>query len=167
MTMGSVVSLDTLVALRKQLAAEGKRVVLTNGYFDLLHVGHTRYLQRARALGDVLVVGVNTDATARRAKDARRPVLSQGERAELIAALACVDYVVVFDEDTAERLVALLQPHVYAKGGDYASGSGSPPPEAEAVLAYGGQVTILPFEAGHSTSGIIETIVKRYGAPSD
>ena len=158
-----MVSAGELPAIGRALAAAGRRVVLTNGYFDLMHVGHTRYLQRARALGDALVVGVNHDATARRRKDPRRPILPAAERAELLAALACVDYVVVFDADTAVHLVELLRPDVYAKGGDYGPG-GAELPEAPAVAACGGRVAILPFEAGHSTTGIIETILQRYTA---
>src|SRR2546425_11250520 len=94
----------------------GKTIVFTNGVFDLLHVGHLRYLQQARDLGDLLVVGVNADATARRAKDPRRPIVPEEERAEVLAGLSCVDYVVVFTEDTAEVLVERLRPDVYTKG---------------------------------------------------
>ena len=163
--MGTIVSAGELPGIRAGLAAAGQRVVLTNGYFDLMHVGHSRYLQRARALGDALVVGVNQDATARRRKDPRRPILPAADRAELLAALACVDYVVVFEEDTAVRLVELLRPDVYAKGGDYGPG-GAELPEAAAVAACEGRVVILPFEAGHSTTGIIETILQRYAVPT-
>jgi rfaE bifunctional protein nucleotidyltransferase chain/domain len=162
--MGVVVPAAELPRIRAEQTAEGRRVVLTNGYFDLIHVGHARYLQAARALGDVLVVGVNADATARRRKDPRRPIVPLAERAELLAALACVDYVVPFDEDTAEGLVRLLKPDVYAKGGDYAPG-GAALPEAPAVAAVGGRVVILPYEAGHSTTDIVETVLQRYGAP--
>ncbi|MBI2887857.1 MAG: adenylyltransferase/cytidyltransferase family protein [Chloroflexi bacterium] len=164
--MGSVVSLETLHDLLRGPAGAGKRVVLTNGYFDLLHPGHTRYLQQARALGDLLVVGVNVDATARRAKDPRRPIVAQEARAEVVAALACVDYVVLFAEDTAERLVSLLRPHVYVKGGDYGAGRGDPPPEAPAVEAHGGRVVLLPFQEGFSTTKIIETVVERFCSPA-
>lgn len=164
--MGRLVNAGELPRIRAALAAAGKRVVLTNGYFDLMHVGHTRYLQRARELGDALVVGVNQDTIARRRKDPRRPIQPAAERAELLAALACVDYVVVFEEDTAASLVNLLRPDVYAKGGDYGPG-GAELPEAAAVSACGGRVVILPFETGHSTTGIIETILRRYAAPTN
>jgi len=149
--------------LRARATAARQTVVLTNGYFDLLHVGHTRYLQAARALGDLLVVGVNADATARRRKDPRRPILPLDERAELLAALACVDYVVPFAKDSAVDLVRLLRPDVYVKGGDYAPG-GAELPEAPAVAAAGGRVVILPYEPGHSTTGIVETVLQRYRA---
>jgi len=134
-------------------------VVLTNGYFDLLHVGHVRYLRAARALGDLLIVALNADSTARRAKDPRRPIVGEANRAEVLAALACVDCVVVFEEDTAERVVSLLRPDIYAKGGDYDEGT---LPEAPVVQQYGGKVRLLPFEAGHSTTEIVETILERY-----
>ena len=158
--MGQVVTLPEAGRIRADARAAGRRVVLTNGYFDLLHVGHTRYLQQARALGDVLFVGVNADATARRAKDLRRPILPENERAEMLAALGCVDYVVLFSEDTAQRLVEVLKPDVYVKGGDYDRAS---LPEAAAVDEYGGLIEILPFQQGHSTTDIVETVLQRYG----
>ena len=127
--------------------------MLTNGTFDILHVGHVRYLQAARAMGDILVVGINSDASARGYKGPSRPVVPQDERAEIVAALRCVDYATIFDDPTAVRLVEALQPDIYVKGGDY---DGSKPlPEAEAVRAYGGEVRIVPFVPGHSASGII------------
>ena len=162
--MGRVVDLAGARRERGEAARDGRRVVLTNGYFDLLHVGHVRYLQRARAEGDLLIVGLNADATARRSKDPRRPIVPQEERAEVLAALACVDYVVIFDEDTAEGLVQALRPDVYAKGGDYGPG-GAPLPEAALVEGAGGRVAILPFVAGHSTSDLVATVVERYCEP--
>ena len=164
--MGSLITRPDLLALRPQWATAGRRVALTNGYFDLLHVGHARYLAAARALGDHLVVAVNADATARRAKDPRRPIQTEGDRVELVAALACVDYAVLFDDDTADRLLLLLQPAVYVKGGDYAGDSGKVLPEAPTVASYGGRVVVLPLEPGRSTTGIIDTIVERYCPPS-
>ena len=164
--MGRVVSRDDLPALAAALRAAGGATVFTNGYFDLLHVGHARYLAAARALGDHLVVAVNADATARRAKDPRRPIQTEGDRVELVAALACVDYAVLFDDDTADRLLLLLQPAVYVKGGDYAGDSGKVLPEAPTVASYGGRVVVLPLEPGRSTTGIIDTIVERYCPPS-
>lgn len=150
-----VATLDELMQLRQQWRQAGKRLVLTNGTFDLLHIGHVRYLEAARALGDVLVVGINSDASARSYKGPNRPVVPQKERAEIVAALRCVDYTVIFDEPTATRLVETLQPEVYAKGGDYSPG-GTPLPEAAAVEAYGGEVRIVPFVAGHSASELIK-----------
>lgn len=149
-----VVSLGELVMLRAQWKAEGKRLVLTNGTFDLLHIGHVRYLQAARELGDVLVVGINSDSSVRGYKGPGRPVVPQDERAEIVAALRSVDYATIFDEPTATHLVEALQPEVYAKGGDYAPGS-KPLPEAAAVERYGGQVRIIPFVEGRSASELI------------
>lgn len=160
--MGQVVDQTALQDLAVAVRADGRKAVFTNGYFDLLHVGHARYLAQARALGDLLVVAVNADATARRAKDPRRPIQGQADRVELVAALGCVDYALLFDDDTATALVRLLQPAIYVKGGDYAADTGKRLPEAPAVEAYGGRVVILPMEEGRSTTGIITTIIDRY-----
>lgn len=162
--MGRIVDLPDAIRVRYEAQWAGRSVVLTNGYFDLLHVGHVRYLQAARALGGMLIVGLNADATARY-KDPRRPIVPEAERAEVLAALACVDYVVVFEEDTAERLVSLVKPTVYAKGGDYGPG-GVYLPETRIVEANGGKVVVLPFHYNHSTTGIVETIIQRY-CPGD
>jgi D-beta-D-heptose 7-phosphate kinase/D-beta-D-heptose 1-phosphate adenosyltransferase len=134
-------------------------VVFTNGTFDVLHVGHVRYLQEARHLGDMLVVGINSDASVRGYKGAGRPVVPQDERAEIVAALRCVDYVTIFDEPTATHLVEALHPDVYVKGGDYSPGA-KPLPEAEAVLSYGGEVKIIPFVQGHSASDLIQRVMR-------
>jgi len=131
--------------------------VLTNGTFDLLHIGHLRYLEAARAKGDLLVVGINSDASVRGYKGPGRPVVPQEERAELVAALWCVDYTTIFDEATAVALVEALEPEVYVKGGDYAPGS-KPLPEASAVEAYGGEVCIVSFVEGRSASDLIRRV---------
>ena len=144
-------------ALAARLRAEGKRIVLANGVFDLLHVGHVRYLAAARALGDVLFVGVNGDAAVRRLKGAGRPLLPAAERVELLAALRPVDHVVVFEEDTADRLVALLRPDVHAKGTDYTAAS---VPEAASVAAAGGRVAIVGDPKAHATRDLIARIRK-------
>jgi len=160
-----IVTLDSLEALIAQRRAQGRgMVVVTNGCFDLLHVGHVRYLQQARALGDLLVVGLNSDASVRRLKGPRRPLVPQDERAVVVAALACVDYVTIFAEDTAAALVARLRPEIYVKGGDYAAAAamGKVLPEAAIVQRYGGRVEILPYLPGRSTSDLIATIVARY-----
>ena len=137
----------------------GKRVVFTNGVFDLLHVGHVRYLEEARRLGDVLIVGLNSDASTRAIKGASRPLLPQAEREELLLALKCIDAVVVFDEPTADKTIEALRPDVYVKGGDYAAQG---PPETPTVERYGGQVRILQLVEGRSTSDVIETIRQRF-----
>ena len=148
-------SLEAAGALAARLRGEGKRVVLANGVFDLLHVGHVRYLAAARALGDVLFVGVNVDAAVRRLKGPGRPLVPAAERVELLAALRPVDHVVVFEEDSADRLVALLRPHVHAKGTDYTAGS---VPEADSVRAAGGRVEIVGDPKDHGTRDVIAQI---------
>ena len=130
----------------------GARVVFTNGCFDILHAGHVRYLAAARALGDVLILGLNSDASVRRLKGETRPVNSEADRAEVVGALKSVDYVVIFGEDTAEELIAKVQPAVYAKGGDYTLET---LPEARIVESYGGEVAFIPLVEGKSTTNII------------
>jgi len=152
-----IISTTQLPDLADRLRAEGKRIVLTNGHFDLLHVGHLRYLHAARELGDVLIVAVNDDAMTAKRKGPGRPVLPQAERAELLAGLKCVDYVTIFSEPTAERVVELVRPDVYVKGGDYGPG-GAALPEAPIVEAQGGRVVILPLVEGRSTSEIVAAI---------
>lgn len=162
-----MLQLNTLLSLREAWSNAGQRLVLTNGVFDLLHIGHATYLQQARALGDVLVVGLNSDASTRALKGPTRPVVNQGERAALLTALRCVDYVTIFEERTAEALVSALQPDVYVKGGDYridsssVQASGKELPEARIVAGYGGQVVLLPYLQGHSTSELIERIIQK------
>jgi D-glycero-beta-D-manno-heptose 1-phosphate adenylyltransferase len=130
---------------------------MTNGHFDLLHVGHVRYLQGARCLGDALVVGLNSDASTR-ARKPGRPLVPQEDRAELLASLACVDAVVIFDDLNANVLAATLRPEVYVKGGDWGQPGGPQPPEAEIVIGYGGRVAYLPYVPDHSTTRLIERI---------
>ena len=159
-----ILTLPELLPALDERRVAGARVAFTNGAFDLMHVGHVRSLRRARALGDLLVVGLNSDASIRGNKSTGRPVLPQDERAELLAALACVDYVAIFDELTAERLVAAIRPDVYVKGADYAT---APLPEAEIVRGYGGRVELVPLQAGRSTSALIREIVRRFGGASE
>ena len=130
----------------------GARVVFTNGCFDILHAGHVRYLTAARTLGDILILGLNSDASVRRLKGETRPVNSEADRAEVVGALKSVDYVVIFGEDTAEDLIAKVQPAVYAKGGDYTLET---LPEARIVESYGGEVAFIPLVEGKSTTNII------------
>ena len=169
---------QSLSAILRERQAAGQTVVFTNGCFDLLHLGHVRYLQEARSLGDLLVVGLNSDDSARALKGPNRPLVPQDERAEVLAALACVDYVTIFEEITAVVLVETLRPDVYVKGGDYAApaaeGTAQPVainyaklPEAAPVLAAGGQVRLIPYVPGHSTTELIERIVKRFGSRAE
>ena len=144
---------ERIAAFAAALREGGARVVFTNGCFDILHAGHARYLTAARALGDILILGLNSDASVRRLKGETRPVNSEADRAEVVGALASVDYVVIFGEDTAEDLIAKVQPAVYAKGGDYTLET---LPEARIVESYGGEVAFIPLVEGKSTTGIIE-----------
>jgi D-glycero-beta-D-manno-heptose 1-phosphate adenylyltransferase len=152
-----ILSTDDAVAYVNRSRADGRRIVFTNGVFDLLHPGHLRYLQQSRGLGNTLVVGVNSDRSVRAIKGESRPVTPEQERAEILAALACVDVVVLFDEDTPYALIARLQPDVLVKGADW-------PEEAmvgrDIVEARGGRVVRVPFEPGYSTTNVIEKIRK-------
>lgn len=140
-------------AFAETLRASGKRVVFTNGVFDILHVGHVRYLEEARALGDALIVGVNSDASVRRLKGPMRPVNLENERAELLAALRCVDGACIFGEDRPDRLIEAVRPAIHAKGGDY--GSPDALPETPLVRRLGGEVVILRLVPDRSTSRLI------------
>jgi rfaE bifunctional protein nucleotidyltransferase chain/domain len=157
---GRVLDIEAASGVAAAARAAGRRVVLANGCFDLLHVGHVRYLEGARALGDLLIVGVNSDASVRRLKGAGRPLMPAEERAEILAALRVVDHVVLFDDDTVERLVARLRPAVHAKGTDYTTDS---VPERAAVVAAGGRVAITGDAKSHSTRDVIAEIVARFG----
>lgn len=151
--------IQTLSNLRpkvEELKKSRQRIVLTNGCFDVLHVGHLRYLQAAKALGDVLVVAVNSDASVKRMKGEGRPILPIQDRLELVAALACVDYVVEFSEPTVELVLKALTPHVHAKGTDYTVES---VPERDVVKAYGGTVAVVGDPKDHSTKSLIEKIL--------
>jgi rfaE bifunctional protein nucleotidyltransferase chain/domain len=150
--------LQTLRELRAQtpvLRASGARLVLTNGCFDLLHVGHVRFLQAARRLGEFLVVAVNSDASVQALKGPERPLVPDVERAEVLAALASVDAVLIFESATAEAVVAALRPDVYVKGDDYTEAQ---LPEAQTVRTYGGQIAILPTLPGRSTTALVDRI---------
>ncbi len=145
----------TETELLAQIAADrraGMTVAFANGCFDLLHVGHVRYLQGARAEGERLVVAVNSDSSVRRLKGEGRPILNEGARAELVGALACVDYVVVFDDPTVDRLLTVLKPDVHCKGTDYTVDT---VPERETVRAYGGRVAIVGDPKDHSTGALL------------
>jgi rfaE bifunctional protein nucleotidyltransferase chain/domain len=150
--------LRDIEALRSRvdgLKREAKRVVLTNGGFDILHVGHVRALRHARALGDHLVVAVNSDDSVRKAKGPGRPVFPEGERAEIVASLACVDSVYIFHDATADRLIGDLRPHVHAKGPDYTLET---VPERETVLSYGGEIAIVGDPKDHASSAVLRRL---------
>ena len=150
---------EALCTIVEDLKGKGKRIVFTNGCFDLLHVGHIRYLEEAKSLGDVLVVGVNSDDSVRSLKGPKRPIVPEGERAEILSGLGCVDYVTLFDEPDPLALISLLKPHILVKGGDWTKETAV---GREVVEQRGGEVVILPFVKGSSTSKLIETILKRF-----
>jgi len=137
----------------------GKKVILANGCFDILHVGHVRYLEGARKLGDALVVALNSDASVKKLKGPDRPILNEQERVALVSALRCVDHVVVFDEPDVTQILQTLRPAVHAKGTDYTEAT---VPEREQVLAYGGEVRITGDAKDHSTRDVIRKIIETY-----
>jgi D-glycero-beta-D-manno-heptose 1-phosphate adenylyltransferase len=155
--LGRVVTQDELLSRVADAKRTGRRVVFTNGCYDLLHPGHTRLLEKARDLGDILILALNSDRSVRENKGAGRPIVNETERAEVAAALAAVDYVVLFDEPTPREIIARVLPDVLVKGGDWG------PNEIvgrEEVEAAGGRVISIPFEPGYSTSSIIERVLK-------
>ena len=156
---GKILSRDELIAERKLLKDEARQLVFTNGVFDILHVGHVRYLAQARALGDALVVAINSDRSVRELKGADRPLTNENERAEILAALDAVDYVTIFDDISPRSLIAKLLPDVLVKGGDYNLDQIHGREEVEAA---GGRVVSLPFVDGASTTEIIERIKTAY-----
>jgi rfaE bifunctional protein nucleotidyltransferase chain/domain len=153
--MGAVFTLDDAIAARIALGAAGQTLVFTNGHFDLLHVGHLDYLEKARALGDALFVGTNGDSSTARLKGAGRPLVPAAERARLLAALLPVSGVIIFDDDTADELIHALRPDIYVKGGDYRD---KVLPERPLVESYGGQIVLIDYLLGHSTSELIRRV---------
>ena len=154
MSDSKILSAAELSAVRDSLDAQGRRMVFTNGCFDLLHVGHVRYLQQARALGDVLVVAVNGDESVRALKGPSRPINSEDDRAEVLAALSCVDYVTIFHTPRVTDVVSVVKPHLYVKGGDYTPES-LDQGEVAALRAAGSEIRILPLVPGKSTTATI------------
>ena len=147
-----------LVARREAHRVAGETVVWTNGTFDLLHPGHVNSLQSARQLGAVLIVGLNSDASVRSYKGPSRPILTQDERAVMVCALECVDYVLIFEEPTPEVALAKLKPDIHCKGAEYAPPHGRPVPEADLVRSYGGRIEFLPLVPGISTTELLKRI---------
>ena len=154
-----IVELEELSDRCEKLRSAGKKIVATNGCFDLLHVGHVRYLQAARALGDLLVVGLNGDDSIHELKGAGRPITTQSDRAEILAALACVDLVTIFPEIRATKFLAAVRPAVYVKGGDYTPRT-LDEEELTILNEVEAAIRLIPFETGYSTSGLIERICK-------
>jgi len=157
MHRGRIVTAEELARLRDEAGRAGRRLVFTNGCFDLLHAGHVRYLQQARELGDALAVGLNSDRSVRELKGEGRPINRQDDRAEVLAALGCVDYVVIFDGKRATDVLRTVRPHIYAKGGDYTPDSLDP--EERAALAEAGSgIKILPLVPGRSTTSVVKRL---------
>jgi rfaE bifunctional protein nucleotidyltransferase chain/domain len=158
--MTKIIDIETLTKRSKELRATGRKLVATNGCFDLLHVGHVRYLQAARALGDALVVGLNGDESVRELKGSGRPINKERDRAEVLAALGCVDFITVFPELRATKFIQAATPAIYVKGGDYSSESLNS--EERAMLEeIGAKIDIIPFEKGYSTSGLLKKMCER------
>lgn len=155
----SILSAEGLASVLKNHQTSGQKIVFTNGCFDILHPGHTTYLAAARALGDILVVGVNSDVSVRRLKGDKRPIMTEIARSQLLASLAAVDFVTIFDEDDPYHLIKLLAPDILVKGGDWDTGNIV---GRNLVEARGGLVKSLPFIGEYSTTAIVEEILKRY-----
>jgi rfaE bifunctional protein nucleotidyltransferase chain/domain len=152
-----LLTLDELTALRPSWKTQGKTVVWTNGCFDLLHAGHVRSFRDAKALGDILVVGINSDASVKAIRGDLRPIVHEEDRAEIVAALEAVDYVTIFGEPDPVHALSCIRPDIHCKGAEYASGN-RPMPERDLVLSYGGEIRFLPLYRGRSTTGLIERI---------
>jgi D-glycero-beta-D-manno-heptose 1-phosphate adenylyltransferase len=152
-----IIDADELAQRVRELRASGTKLVATNGCFDLLHLGHVRYLQAARALGDLLAVGLNGDGSVRELKGNARPIHNERDRAEMLAALSCVDFVTIFPDLRATRFILAAQPAIYAKGGDYTAET-LDPEESEALRKIGAEIRIIPFEKGYSTSLLLEQL---------
>lgn len=157
--MSSAISLSELKKIRSKLKADGKKVVFTNGVFDLVHAGHVDYLSKAKNLGDILIIGLNSDESVRRIKGDKRPILKQEERAFVLSNLKPVDYVILFEEDTPEKLISEIIPDILVKGADW---SVEKIVGRDIVEKHGGKVMNIEFVNDQSTSKIIELIVKRY-----
>lgn len=155
-----VLTLREAITLRENLHTQNRKLVFTNGVFDLLHVGHLNYLEKARSLGDALFVGINADETARRLKSGDQPFVPAVERARLVAALSCVDAAIIFDDITAINLIRDLRPDIYAKGGDYVS---KPLPERDIANEVGAKIILLDYLPNHSTTNLIQKILSTKG----
>jgi len=161
MAASKLISLEEAITLRQKI----RKLVFTNGTFDLLHAGHVTYLQQARALGEALFVGLNSDQSVAALKGPKRPLTPQADRAHVLSALGCVEAVILFDETTAHNLIAALKPEIYAKGGDYVLSpdqQGTLLPEASLVRDYGGRIELISYQAGYSTTDLINRIVERF-----
>jgi len=159
MTEKKIVAFSRVKALASGLRAKGKRVVFTNGCFDILHAGHVKYLEKAKSLGDILMLGLNSDCSVKKIKGPSRPIVSQKDRAIVIASLGFIDYVIIFGDVTPLRLIKAIKPHVLVKGADWKVGKIV---GADFVKSYGGRVVAIPLVKGRSTTGLIRGIQKRF-----
>ena len=157
--MGKIFKIDALVKFRQKAKIEGKRVVFTNGCFDILHRGHVELLERAKRLGDIMIVALNSDSSVKKIKGEKRPILDEEDRAYIVASLKCVDAVCLFDEETPVEIIDKLKPDILVKGGDYKIDEIV---GRESVHNVGGEVVTIPLIEGKSTKGIIEKIIKSY-----
>jgi len=154
-----ILTREQLLQIMEELRCQNKRIVFTNGCFDILHIGHITYLIEAKKRGDVLIVGVNSDSSVSQLKGPNRPLQHEAIRCQMLAALEAVDYVTIFEETIPNGIIGLIRPHVHVKGGDY---DPEKMPETPLIRSYGGQVVIVPITEGHSTSKIIDEIVRRF-----
>jgi D-glycero-beta-D-manno-heptose 1-phosphate adenylyltransferase len=154
-----VISLEQASTLTTSLKKDGKKIAFTNGSFDILHSGHVDYLIKAKQLGDILILGLNSDSSVKSYKGDKRPINAETDRAYVLAALEAIDYIIIFTESTPEHLIEVLQPDIHVKGGDYTIDT---LPEAKIIQAYGGKIELVPFVPGKSTSTIIEKICDVY-----
>jgi len=157
--MKKICSLSNLPNLVKKLKKDNKKIIFANGCFDVLHVGHIRYLEEARSLGDILIVGINNDKSESQLKGQGRPIMQEEDRIEIVAALECVNYIVLFSDFTVENLLKIIKPAIHAKGTDYTVET---VPERDIVLSYGGQVAITGDRKNHSTTDIISKIQQQF-----
>lgn len=155
--MGQVIQLNQLLEIISDLKKRNKKIITTNGCFDIIHVGHVRYLAQAKTLGDILIIAMNTDESVRKLKGPTRPVNSESDRAEILAALGVVDYVILFGEETPAALLEKIKPDIHVKGGDY---NLETLPEAKTIQDSGGKIVFIPFVEGKSTTNTIERINK-------
>jgi len=162
--MKKIVDLHALVEIRERAKREGKKVIFTNGCFDILHRGHIEYLEEAKKLGDILIVGLNSDESVKKIKGDKRPIVPEDDRAFVLSALGCVDYVCIFDQETPEELIKNLVPDVLVKGGDWEKGNVV---GKEIVEESGGEVFTIQEIEGKSTKKIIQTIIERYQRSRD
>jgi len=155
--LGEIKTLEELKQARKSLKDRGKLVVFTNGVFDLMHVGHARLLKKAKSHGDILVVGINSDLSVKQIKGPNRPIIGEADRADLVASLAVVDYVILFSESTPEAIIRELKPDIHVKGGDWGD---KPLPEKKIVESYGGKVLMIPSGSDITTTNLIKKIME-------